>query len=785
MYLSLKQHDLFLTLLMGFEIPFRTYVSETVLSQYDTYEAFENGLISRRNNLSSSDSLFLRNQLPNICSGKKCLDLYDKFTTSKNNKSLSIIETDQDIPMIGSLNVVTFAFTEEFSDLYLLFGGYTGYCTLAEKYRYARNKLGHPGCKTLEDTDLVPVLSFVKDIVIFLDDSYFSQKSREELLLEVSVLQNRKITIPISKHNFQEMPYGESKIVCREIEIEKLIKFICGNPNDLRKQHSCCVYGYGGVGKTALVLEVVKRIVQNILDEKSINEYKPQYILFFSAKKHKLDIAPANGKIIEKSIHKFIENADDLIQHILNAIGLNNLRSFHEEGLIIVDNEEYEMNFKLSGFEHDSGINFTNQYILENGLDLDISLSEIEELLSLAKGNTLVLVLCLRRLSQRLASISGLQSEFSSVNAWKNIKNSLKNFPGNAYEVISEFMFRDTFEEIEEVFADNCVLFHKILKIFAVYQGDGVDLNTICLLSKESYPRVEAVADTLCNYLILEKRGEQYNLNNFAEKYIVNRFMPDATTFNELSIEIGKRESQVQKELEELNHDIKTRPELAKIMSDWCIISDSDRITAASMYRLYGDANRECKKDSRFKAEAVLEEVIKESKEAESITAHPYIKYQKARILQLIDRSKILEQSHKDEIVEGFRNAVFIIKTVEQYSRIQNTKSYASLLWIFGQYLSDINQFEESIRYLEEGREAFESMKILDKEYYQCLSKLGTVYLDYYEENQDEHAKYLLLSSKISTLLQKYYKRLGSSKTFAMTLKQRLQKYSRKISIKS
>ena len=118
-------------------------------------------------------------------------------------------------------------------------------------------------------------------------------------------------------------------------------------------------------------------------------------------------------------------------------------------------------------------------------------------------------------------------------------------------------------------------------------------------------------------------------MNNFAEKYIVNRFMPDATTFNELSIEIGKRESQVQKELEELNHDIKMRPELAKIMSDWCIISDSDRITAASMYRLYGDANRECKKDSRFKAEAVLEEVIKESKEAESITAHPYIKYQK------------------------------------------------------------------------------------------------------------------------------------------------------------
>ena len=54
------------------------------------------------------------------------------------------------------------------------------------------------------------------------------------------------------------MPYTESRIVCRENEIERLKKFICGNPGDLRKQHSCCVYGYGGVGKTALVLEVVK-----------------------------------------------------------------------------------------------------------------------------------------------------------------------------------------------------------------------------------------------------------------------------------------------------------------------------------------------------------------------------------------------------------------------------------------------------------------------------------------------------------------------------------------------
>lgn len=795
---------------MGFEIPFRSFVAETILNNYDTYDKFENAMIAKKDSLSSSDPTFLRNTLPKACSNVKCSDLYNRFVTANNSKSISVISSEQEVPMVGALNIVTFAFINDFSELYLLFGGYSAYCVLAEKYRYVRNKLDHPGCKTLEDMDLIPVLSFVKDIITFLDAGYFSQKSKEALLAEINVLQNRKLNIPIPKHNFEEMPYVESRIVCREFEIEQLKEFICGNPGYLRKQHSGCVFGYGGVGKTALVLEVIKSIVQDIWDQCTLNEYEPEYIFFFSAKRSKLGISSTNGKFIEQTIHRHFETEEELKNLILKALELNDFQGFHKEGLVIVDNmealtdternkikcfiesqtpsemqflitsrnsEEYEMNFKLSGFERDSGIDFINQYIFENVLDIELNLDEIEELLSLAKGNTLVLVLCLRRLSQRLSTISGLRSEFSSVNAWKNIRSSLNNFPGNAYAVISEFMFKDTFEEIETVFVDDSQLFYKILKVFAVYQNNSVDLNTICLLSEESYPQVEAVADTLCNYLILEKHGEQYALNDFAEKYIVNRFMPDATTFNKLSIEIKNREVQVQEALRKLDNDLKKRPELAKILSDWYILSDSDKITAARMYTLYGEAKKECEKDSRWRAQVVVENVIKESEEAERITAHPYIKYQKARILQLIDRSKILDEAHTGEIVEGFRNAIFVIKTVEQFSIIQNTKSYASLLWLFGQYLSDINQKEESIRYLEEGKIAFESMKIVDREYYQCISKLGTVYLDYFEGDKMLRKRYLEKARQVSEMLPASSKKLGKYMSFVTSLKQRVSKY--------
>lgn len=106
MYLSLKQHDLFRTLLMGFEVPFRSFVSEIILNSYDTYEKFRNTLIAKKNVLSSSDPIFLRNTLPQVCSDAKCKKLYDSLMTANNNKGVNVIVIDQDVPMVGALNIV-------------------------------------------------------------------------------------------------------------------------------------------------------------------------------------------------------------------------------------------------------------------------------------------------------------------------------------------------------------------------------------------------------------------------------------------------------------------------------------------------------------------------------------------------------------------------------------------------------------------------------------------------------------------------------------------------------
>lgn len=169
------------------------------------------------------------------------------------------------------------------------------------------------------------------------------------------------------------------------------------------------------------------------------------------------------------------------------------------------NSEEYETNYKLGGFDAEKGAEFIQSYNEENNLDLELTETDMQDLLSLAKGNTLVLVLCLRRLSHRLLDVSSLKTEFASRNAWRSLKNNLSNIPSGAYEVIADFMYKDTFEHIEEAFPEGLELFYKIMKVFAVIDNGSTDISTVCLLTKEAYPNVEKVIDVLCNYLIIEK----------------------------------------------------------------------------------------------------------------------------------------------------------------------------------------------------------------------------------------------------------------------------------------
>lgn len=525
-----------------------------------------------------------------------------------------------------------------------------------------------------------------------------------------------------------------------------------------------------------------------------------------------LTVASETGKIIEKKLATQFETCDRLKELILLNLETRSLRNYNKSGVIVIDNleslsveekervkdfidtqtpaemqfivtsrnsEEYDLNYKLSVFSSlENGTEFVCKYSEENNLELELNDTEIQELLNLSKGNTLVLVLSLRRMSHNLLTLNDIKMDFTKSDMWSSIRQSLSQVPPNAFEIISQFMYKDTFEQLEKYYTENTSVFYKVLRVIAVSQNDGLDLSTLCVMTKESYPQIENVVDLLCNYLILEKQGTNYIINGFAEKYIMDRFAPDSETYDRLRKEIDSRKKEISDALEKLDFDMKSRKALSDIMNDWNIISDTDRISAANMYGLYSSVKKECKYAGRLRVEETIQTFIESVNEAERITAHPYIKYQKARILQIIDDYPIYDKKHTNEIVKSFYDAVYSIRMIPQYSIIQQTKSYAALLWLFGQYLHNNSQDEEAMRKLEESRAVFEQLNKQDKEYYKCISLLGSIYLNWYKENPVERKGYLKKAKKISSILQTNWDSLAKeTKQHASELRRQLINY--------
>ena len=78
-YLTIKQHDMFRTLLMGFEIPYRAYIAEVITTAYAVDTDFENTMTQKQALLSGSSPQFLRDVLCNAVSKHTLKNTYQKL----------------------------------------------------------------------------------------------------------------------------------------------------------------------------------------------------------------------------------------------------------------------------------------------------------------------------------------------------------------------------------------------------------------------------------------------------------------------------------------------------------------------------------------------------------------------------------------------------------------------------------------------------------------------------------------------------------------------------------
>ena len=102
--------------------------------------------------------------------------------------------------------------------------------------------------------------------------------------------------------------------------------------------------------------------------------------------------------------------------------------------------------------------------------------------------------------------MEGITMDLSQVPSIQSVANEFEELPANGYEIISEFMFKNTFLELENKLGEDNFTFILLLQTFAVFPDDKIDIYTICMLMKISYLKVEPYLNLLCRYLILEKK---------------------------------------------------------------------------------------------------------------------------------------------------------------------------------------------------------------------------------------------------------------------------------------
>ena len=100
----------------------------------------------------------------------------------------------------------------------------------------------------------------------------------------------------------------------------------------------------------------------------------------------------------------------------------------------------------------------------------------------------------------------------------------------------------------------------------------------------------------------------------------------------------------------------------------------------------------------------------------------------------------------KKVVIDYFEQTIFSVQF--DYTYCRKTKSYASVLWLYGMFLINYKQdFINAVKYLEESRKIFEEVCPLDVNYFKLLAELIRGYIGLYKRTKDISYRDAILST--------------------------------------
>lgn len=739
-------------IIKSFEVALRSYLINKIKPKFSNSNKFKNHLELLLSQQTSSSIMF-SSKIENIL----------KNFIAKHKKIYILVseEYNDDVPYVSELINLIIIFFKELDELKKIHNNYKTVedflykCTL---YYRIRNDLSHPASQKILKQDAIDVLKLISKFIEELDGKYFWYISKSILEKNINNYYKEEGKKVLKYDNLRSINVSHQKTICRESELEKLHNGIIGSSEYARVSGSTIVYGYGGVGKTALVVDFIYEIIQKMQScEGNINY---DFILFFSSKDEILRTKKTTGEYYIDKLNSNINNFNDILNQILNLLELSsfeNLQKLRLQGLIVIDNienlqqnekdkifemmkelprniqflltsrneEPCEETIHLSEFnDFEKGKVFILNYINTNDFNIVLNDENIRILLSGTKGNTLLLVQALLALNDKITTV-------------KEISANLNNYESSEFEKVVSFMYKNTFDNaIKELEEEN--LNPKDVILIATLYEEKIDLYALTKLTDININEIRTICKFLTSKLIFNKTQEFYSVNEFASRFIFISLMPDRRKKEKIQDNINNYKNNLKQKLYNLEKQKQKNTNIDTIITDWRPNNYIDQIVITEVFHMFKKFQGAIKSQE----DKELDKLFNEYLDYEYTTKHPYVRFQKARIFNLFLSKKYYGSLTKEEIVleinRCYEDTLESINT--SYSYIKNTESHIAVLMLYGFFLNrNLQDISRSIRYLEDAKDLETNKE--NKKYYLLRNELYKLYVKAYLAEKDNYYK--------------------------------------------
>ncbi|MDO9207258.1 MAG: ATP-binding protein [Sulfuricurvum sp.] len=749
MFISVKQAQALDAIVKTFEVAFRSFIVDTLKNNYQTEIELKNAL-----NAITCPSEVIYSRKINSKIAQLVSNMHGTFkTVSDCNNAYLNKSYGNDVPFVSVLvDFVLIFFNTIFSNKHLTdgFNSVEDFHYSCFLYHQTRNDLSHPASYPIDNSVSYKVIYFIEQLTNTLNQNYFWYQSKETIFELIDNFYKIESNNIIKISNLDRVQFIHKKLLCRENEINLLSNALLGDEKRKRLAGSVSLYGYGGVGKTAITLDFLFRILR----EKSDGLHDDiEFILFFTSKEEYLSVENTTGNLYVNKVTAEFSTLVDLQNLILKSLSLDNIDDIERKfsrGIIVIDNietikaDEKERIFDFIKYLPRSiqfiitsrteelcdekihveefrnieiGKKFITEYLEHEDIYLDLADIDKEKLLDLSKGNALIILQLINILHLKKGTLSTLTVSLESL---KN-KNA---------EMIANFMYKNTFTEVLESLEAKHLPAKKAIQIISLYD-EPIELYSISKLIKSDVPAAEEICNYFTQRLILNKEGEYYVLNEFAKRFIFIKMLPDMIELQKIKDAISQHKARMKETLDRLDSTINSNDNIHKILSQWLPQNYIDKIVIAELLVLYGKAKLCADNDDKLAYDKCEQELLEHT----LITSHPYIPFQQARVLNIgyqkfykndTDRLKRIEDSYE-----------MAIESIEFNHRyLLNNNSYPSLLMLFGIFLyKDKADYSRTIRFMEQSKKLLQNEKT--KNWFTCASYLVNSYMKMYVKTND------------------------------------------------